>query len=842
MRRLILLGGFWLSGQAAHAQDRFIEDVRVSRAGATAEVVIELACPMRFVSDVATQQGVLIEVRVAPFEACRQLGLSSGINSEITRPVGGNLAELVQIEYESLGLGDSLLMLRFSKPVRYRVTQQGNLRSLLLTIEPEESPVRVEPPTTRAGPLPAPAPEARQGVPAPDRDPLTVRVRRPEVLGDYMINLDSTLQRLDPELANSVETPAGRTLYVSETTVDGRTWHRLRLGFFESEAAARETLATLQEVFPRAWVGRAELDEIQAASSSELGSSGPGLPTVSADALAAEAAATPAATSEAVATLAGDDIASLLEDARSAMLDSRFDDAIRIYTRLLQEPGEHQAQAREFLGLARERNGQLAHARAEYQAYLEEYPDSEGVQRVQQRLTGLVMAAETPRERLRETAPAGRSKWDFATGISQYYRHDVNQFDEDQAEIVTMSALLSDIDFSVGRSGTRLDMLGRVSLTHIHDLLEDGVSGGDDQSRVSYAYFDVASARRDWSVRAGRQSLHHWGVLGRFDGAHLTYGWAPDRRVHVTAGYPVESTRSSLDSSREFYGVAVDFDDLVGDWDLSTFINTQSIDGIDARRAVGTELSYVDERRSFTTLVDYDVDFGELNTMLMLGTLRLKQRVTLSALIDSRTSPILTTRNALIGQPVESIDELALVWSEDEIRQLAVDRTSRVQTVTLGLALPLAERYQLNADITQTEIDATVASGGVPAVPGTGPQLFVTTSIVGTGLFGSGDVTILTLRHGEADNFTQDLLTWDARFAIGRHLRINPRLRLGIWEDVLEGRRRETVSPSLRFLLNARNRYRLEFEVGSDRSTRTDSGLEQQAVGTYLTLGYQASF
>lgn len=31
-----------------------------------------------------------------------------------------------------------------------------------------------------------------------------------------------------------------------------------------------------------------------------------------------------------------------------------------------------------MLGLARERNGQLAHAKAEYEEYLREYPNGEG--------------------------------------------------------------------------------------------------------------------------------------------------------------------------------------------------------------------------------------------------------------------------------------------------------------------------------------------------------------------------------------------------------------------------------------------------------------------------------
>jgi hypothetical protein len=226
----------------------------------------------------------------------------------------------------------------------------------------------------------------------------------------------------------------------------------------------------------------------------------------------------------------------------------------------------------------------------------------------------------------------------------------------------------------------------------------------------------------------------------------------------------------------------------------------------------------------------------------MLGTWRLKNRLTLSALLESRKSPILTTRNALIGQPVATIDEMLLVWTEEEIRQLAVDRTAASQTVTLGLATPLGERLQLNFDVTSTEIGATVDSGGVPAVPGTGPQTFYSASLVATGLFATADVSIFNFRVGEADTFKTSLLTWDARFPIGRKLRINPRIRLAAWDGFTDGRERSTVSPSLRLLLNTRNHYRFELEVGRDEITRTDPSGERYSHGSYFNVGYRANF
>jgi len=162
--------------------------------------------------------------------------------------------------------------------------------------------------------------------------------------------------------------------------------------------------------------------------------------------------------------------------------------------------------------------------------------------------------------------------------------------------------------------------------------------------------------------------------------------------------------------------------------------------------------------------------------------------------------------------------------------------------LTFGLATPLGERFQINTDVTMTEIEGTVASGGVLAVPGTGQQVYLSTSLVGSGLFGTGDVSIISLRYGESDTFKTSYLTWDARFPIGRLIRINPRLRLAVREGLLDGTKRETINPSIRLLVNTRRHYRFELELGTDRFTRTDANGDSDSSGQYIDMGYRADF
>jgi tetratricopeptide (TPR) repeat protein len=826
-----------LRTELALAQGRVIEDIQISRTDGQATVAVHLACPMRFLADARLEAGALLEVRVAPFEVCRQLVSAGDIYSELSRPASGHIAHLVELEYESLGLGDSFLHVRFDRPVDYRVSQRADLRTLVLTINLEAAPATTAitlPTAERSSVVPpqTPGPE--------EREPLTSRVIEPVIRPDYMLNLQSTLEPVDPSVLRSVGAAQGLHLYVSQTTVDNKTWYRLRLGFYGSEEEANVALAGLAQQFPRAWIGRAEPEEIERARELALPAQGhAALPVVAADELPT---VTDRGAPGGAEPLDPSGVDASLTQGRAALLAGDFDTAVGLYRQLLQTPGPHRAEAREYLGIAYERGGRPALARAEYESYLREFPVAEGAPRVQQRLNGLVMASAAPRTALRDAEAGDSGHWEITSGVAQYFRRDVNQFDEDQPEITTLSALLTDVDVNVLRRGTRVDLSTRLTLSHMYDLAGEEESGPGDQERISYAHFELASNQQDWSLRLGRQSLHAFGVLGRFDGAHFSYGWAPDRELHATVGFPVESTRHALQTDREFYGVAVELDDVVGHWDVAPYLNTETIEGIDSRMAIGAELRYFDDRRTFTSMLDYDTDYGALNTVLVLATWQFTSRLTLSALVDKRKSPTLTTRNALIGQPVATMEELLLVWTEEEVRSLAMDRTADADTITLGIARPLAERFQLNFDVTSTEIGPTIASGGVPEIPGTGAQVFYSASLVGTGLFSSGDVSIINLRYGESDEFKTGYLTLDARFVIGQRVRINPRLRLAVWESLIDGRSKETVSPALRFLMNTRNHYRVELEIGSVEDMRRDIRGTSDASGRFVNFGYRANF
>ena len=122
------------------------------------------------------------------------------------------------------------------------------------------------------------------------------------------------------------------------------------------------------------------------------------------------------------------------------------DRAILIFTkaRSLPEASESRT-AQELLALARERKGQLAHAKAEYAAYLERYPEGEGADRVRQRLAALVTARAEPIEPKREALPEV-PPFDFRSFGSVYagYRRE-KSFPEDEASRVIDSSIFTDV-------------------------------------------------------------------------------------------------------------------------------------------------------------------------------------------------------------------------------------------------------------------------------------------------------------------------------------------------------------------------------------------------------------
>jgi hypothetical protein len=310
------------------------------------------------------------------------------------------------------------------------------------------------------------------------------------------------------------------------------------------------------------------------------------------------------------------------------------------------------------------------------------------------------------------------------------------------------------------------------------------------------------------------------------------------------AGFPVLSTRDQVDTNKELYGISADLGTFANAWDFNTFLIEQQVDGIVDRRAVGGEARYFDSTRSLLSFVDYDISYDSLNTVIFLGTWTLPTRTTLNATVDYRNSPILTTTNALQGQSVRNIDDLLDSLSEDEIRQLAEDRTAEYTTVSLGASHPFSERIQVSGDVTLTNLTDTDASDGIEAIPGTGNEYIYNLQLIGSDLIKSNDIAIAGLRYSNLDTADIYSASLNTRYPVNSAWRINPRVRVDYRESNRNGSTQWIGAPSMRIDYRLSRRYRFELEAGGEWSTRDlpDLPEDEDTSSYFINLGYRVNF
>ncbi|MDH3643626.1 MAG: hypothetical protein OES38_16100, partial [Gammaproteobacteria bacterium] len=390
----------------------------------------------------------------------------------------------------------------------------------------------------------------------------------------------------------------------------------------------------------------------------------------------------------------------------------------------------------------------------------------------------------------------------------------------------------------------------RINAGYQKDWLDKSVGPGD-QGLVSNAHLEVRDQLLDWGARLGRQSLQRDGVLGRFDGLRADYRWRPRVTFNVTAGLPVDSPRYAADTNRQFVAASVDIEGFAG-WDFNAYTYQQKNDGLWDRQAIGGEVQYQNQRVNLMGTVDYDVSYGALNSALLIGNWRLHERFEVTGRANLHALPFLTSRNALIGQPVSTIDLLLDTYSAAQIRTIARNRTTDAQNASLGLAITLSERWYFNGDAGYSAIDETIASAGVEGLAASGPQLYYSARLIGSSVFRNGDTTIVGFRLGSTERADTSTLSLDLRLPFGRSFRLSPRLAVS-WRDASpQGEQQLIAEPSVRLVYQARRRYRLEVEAGGRWSARDlpDALLlsplypdeREESLGYYFNLRWGVDF
>ena len=789
---------------------RFVTGANVSKDGDIATITVQFACNVEYISHAPETRGYRLRIQLDPTTICAGVAPSLARTKEQYRPLNADLASLVEIDYEGELATTPTLTFIFNDAVQYSVFHSNGNR-IVVSVQSD-----------------AVAPAAAES----GRSAAAVRVRQePESERLYVINLSSSRHShtaADRVLAN---VSPGLNVFESEVVLAGVTWYRLRLGTFNSADAAQAELRKLQETHPHAWVDRVKDPK-----------------EIPDDAVATANARQDSQANHGSLALGLDEIDELMAQARQAMISGEISRSVQLYTKVLRAPThDRSVEAQELLGVAREKNGQMAHAKAEYQRYLSLYPNADGASRVQQRLSAM-LATGRQAERSQQVpgspdskraSRSGSGTWRINTFFSQYYRRDANQLNEEE-EIVSQSAAYSDLNIDARRRGTRFDFSSRLSAGYRNDFLDEAQKSGS-QLRVSYAYADLADAKTGLRGRIGRQSKNTGGVLGRFDGLNLEYRATERILLSAVAGQPVNSATEGLESERTFYGLSANYGPIIENLELGVFAVQQSIAGVEDRQAIGTEFRYFGENQSLWGLVDFDTSYSELSSAYLHGSWRFASRLTVSASIDQRHSPYLSTGSALIGQPVSTFEELLVLMTEEEIRQLSIDRSPLASSYTAGVSYSLSPRLQLSADLNRTTVDAAPASGGIAAVPAS-TYSYASTTLVASSLFREGDVTMLSLRYSESDSSQVTSVNLDARFPLGRRWRVNPRLRVDQRRILSDSSDEWLYTPGIRLQYRHNRKLRIELEAGKQFAQRELVGTDADRESYFVNLGYQAFF
>ncbi|MFQ5469520.1 MAG: tol-pal system YbgF family protein [Gammaproteobacteria bacterium] len=658
----------------------------------------------------------------------------------------------------------------------------------------------------------------------------------------YAINIQSSLEKFVKEDIPELNLFKKYRLYTTTYKKAGKKWYRLRLGFFPDLQTADKIKRELFVNYPRAWIDKTSKTERKQSIKTVImiGSA------VSELFLDGNKSTRHPAVVEQKKPDTGDSIseeklAELMEVGRQAMAKSEYAKATQIYTKILQYPNHKYLQdAQEFLGLSRERRGQIAHAKAEYRKYLELYPEGPGADRVKQRLAGLLTARKTDQKKLRAAKSAKKkTDWDVFGSFSQFYRRDTVSTD-DIGNQVNQSSLSNDVNVSARRRINNVDLNARFAGGYEFDFLSDG----DNETRISSLYINAKDRKRDISGRLGRQSSSTGGVLGRFDGMLFNYEINNISALQLVTGFPVEtSSQTTIATGSTFYGFNVDLGTFQNKWDFNGFAIEQTTDNILDRRAIGGEVRYFKDNLSFFGVLDYDISYSVLNTVLINGNWTFPDNTTFNFVVDQRKSPILTTSNALQGQTsANNLKDLLNSFTEAQIRSLAEDRSADSQSYTFGLSRPIDDKLQLGGDLTISNYSGTPASGGVDATEGSGTEYYVSGQIIGTSLIKEGDLAIAGLRYSDTSNNHTTSFTLNTRYPIDRIWRINPRLRIDYKDFKDTGGSEWTTAPSIRVNYRYLRRYHFEFELGTTFTTQKTASTTSSEDGVFISAGYRADF
>ncbi len=637
-------------------------------------------------------------------------------------------------------------------------------------------------------------------------------------------------------------------VYVADSDREDR--HRLMVGFWDSERDALAARAKVLGEFPDTVVTRVSKGEeaygefyrlnpqLALARIVDLEPSD-GHVRVRASAMTpssmGRSAVTPVKAAEWIRRSKSEKTHPLMEKADEAFASRDYPRAILLYTRIRDEAsGEPQAQAHERLGISRELNGQLAHATKLYRDYLATYTPSDGARRVKLRLDSLAALTAEPSKTRRR--PKKKEDWTANHSVSQFYRR--HSLTIDGHETIPIDGVFTDATSLIRKSGETLDHESRLSITHVLDL---GGNLGDRDIRVSAAYWDSYLTKLSTGIRIGRQSKYAAGVIGRFDGATLRHQFSDQVEIGAVGGFLLDSSFDAPSTDRPVYGLYGTFRSHSGTFSISPFVVQQKYEGVLDRQAVGLQMHWLRQSSMLVGLLDYDFYHGALNNITINANLGMDRPSSFNLSFNQRRSPYITTRNALIGQPFDDLDELERELIDLSLKGLADDRTATSRNIRAGWNHKFDKHWEISSDVGASQFSSTNSSMNVVGFDSR-KSMYYSTQVRAIDPFGANSYSAIMLRHNDGDRSAVTSLYWNNRFKIGEQTWLYPRFRFDHRSFDTSGQTQQSWIPSLRLDYRWKKQLRFEFEAGYQITNRETNADDIEIEGLFFRAGYRAVF
>ncbi len=663
-------------------------------------------------------------------------------------------------------------------------------------------------------------------------------------INPYSINLSSSGSKIQKKDLKGMASDNNELVYLNKIKVNNKTYFRLVMGNYTTQKDANAQLKNIKSDYPSAWINFRTKAEISALSSRLLKSKArvesaavAKVPTPVVQTVTPSLKRLPASKNVKLAE-------KLLQDAKQKFLDENYTRVLAIAGKV-EEIGnlEQRQQALEYSGIARERQQKIPQAIAIYSEFLALYPNSEQAPKIANRLEGLKTMRAEPKERLAKDKTKNKADdWYLSGSLSQYYRNDTLSIDTLDTEEVN-NALVSDINV-FARKKTQTDSLViRFDGGIVNDFLDN-----DDRTRISRAMVNYINNEGEYQIIGGRQSRTAKGVLGRFDGFVYKDISNPDFGYSLFTGFPVQSSYDSVDTDRVFFGGDISLK-FSKEFNMDYYLIQQNSANLTDRQAIGTEFQYRTDRGFLYGIIDYDLFYNDLNNVTAITNYRHNDKLSFNLTIDHRNSPLLTTTNAIQAQGVETLDELKTKTglSDEQIYQLAEDRTSKSTNLFAGSTYIIDDNSQIYLSLSLSSTEATEASAATATTPAiaaidAADNVYVAGDYTIRGFFTDKDYTTVGVRVSDTASSETTSIRGRTRIRSSsiKNLIYDPRIRVDFRSSKITNDDQYIINPSFKLSYKPSKKLSLEGSLGLEYSNfDLPNRNDQMFYSVFLGYTYQ---